>query len=546
MQKKTGKKVVKINPVSTTSNTKTSTAKRVCAYCRVSTSSAEQNGSFEAQVEYYTQLIQKKAGWICAGIYADQARSGTKINGRHQFQRMLQDCRLGKVDLILTKSVTRFARNTVDSINAIRELKKLGVEVYFEKERISTLSEKSEQLLTILSSIAQGESESNSTNIRWSIRYRFQNGTFIIGSPAYGYKNDENGELVIQPTEARIVRRIFESYLGGMGSYAIAKQLQQERIPTIRGSKSWQDNVVKGILQNTVYEGDLLYQKTYTTEGVPFIKKSNHGEKPCYLITDNHEPIISREEAKAVRQLIEYRRQNHCLDNVEVYQNRYTFSSLIICGECGSTFRRQKLYIGKPYEKIQWCCYQHIKDISKCSQKSIREDYIKESFIILWNRLAGNYKDILHPLLEAFKSMPDNTIQRQEMLELELKICELKQQSHMLQKILSDGNIGSVIFIEKRNKIDMELEIAYNKIQQLKEQKLFEQEIRQTEYLITVFRNRPAIIEDFNEELFLMIIDKVTAISDQQLVFKLKNGLELDQFYGREGRYCRHIHHLDM
>ena len=253
--------------------------------------------------------------------------------------------------MILTKSVTRFARNTVDSIKVIRELKKLGVEIYFEKERVSTLSEKSEQLLTILSSIAQAESENISTNSRWSIRYRFQNGTFIIGSPAYGYEKDEKGELMIQPQEAKIIRKIFDEYLGGKGSYAIARQLRRESIPTIRDSKGWQDSVVKGILQNPLYEGDLLFQKTYTTEGVPFTKKHNHGEMPRYLITDNHEPIITREEAQAVRQLYEYRRQKQCTENLEVYQSRYAFSSKIICGECGSTFKRQKLYIGKSYEK---------------------------------------------------------------------------------------------------------------------------------------------------------------------------------------------------
>ena len=296
------------------------------------------------------------------GIYADEARSGTKVKSRDRFQQMIQDCRQGKIDLILTKSVTRFARNTVDSINTIRMLKELGIEVYFEKERVGTLSQKSEQLLTILSSIAQGESESISTNSRWSIVRRFQNGTFVISSPAYGYRKDENGNLIIQSEEAAIVRRIFDEYLGGKGSYAIAKELQAEGVPTIRTAKSWQDSVVKWILQNPVYEGDLLYQKTYTTEGIPFTKKYNHGELPKYLVSDNHEPIISREEAEAVRQIYEYRRQKHRMDNVEIYQSRYAFSGRIICGECGSTFRRQKIYIGKPYEKIQWSCRQHITE----------------------------------------------------------------------------------------------------------------------------------------------------------------------------------------
>lgn len=534
MAKKQVKIITKIEPVSITQKPEAPLVKRVCAYCRVSTGSAEQNSSFESQVEYYTRLIDGRDGWVCVGIYADQARSGTKTVGRDDFQQMMRDCRLGKVDMIITKSVTRFARNTVDSIKAIRELKSRGVEVYFEKERVSTLSEKSEQLLTILSSIAQGESESISTNTRWANTYRFQNGTFIIGCPAYGYVNNESGELVIQPEQAAIVRRIFDEYLGGKGSYVIAKELRQEGVPTIRGSKGWQDSVIKGILQNPVYEGDLLYQKTYTTEGVPFLKKHNHGELPQYLITDNHEPIISREEAEAVRQLYEYRRQKQCVDDLSVYQNRYAFSSRIVCGECGSMFRRQKIYIGKPYEKVQWCCHRHIEDITKCRQKSIREDSIRQAFVKMWNRLASNYEEILSPLLADLKAVPDDPEQEQESRELENRIQELKKQSYMLQKVLSDGDIGSAVFIGERNRIDSELDAAYRRQQLLKEQKLYEQEIGQTEYLITVCRNRPSIMEEFDEECFCMMVDKVVAYPDRRLVFRLKNGLELEEACGKE------------
>ena len=527
-----GKKITKIEPVSKNHTPETTPILRVCAYCRVSTGTAEQKNSFEAQVRYYTRLIDEKNGWVCVGIYADEARSGTKLIRRDEFQHMLRDCRLGKIDLILTKSVTRFARNTVDSIRAIRQLKELGIGVYFEKERVNTLSEKSEQLLTILSSIAQGESESISTNTKWAIVRRFQNGTYTISDPAYGYVNDENGELVIQPEEAAVVRRIFEEYLSGTGVYVIAKELQKEGIPTIRNAKQWQESVVKGILKNPVYEGDLLLQKSYATEGVPFTRKTNRGELPQYLITDNHEPIITREEAQAVRQLYEYRRQKQRGEDVAACQNRYAFSSRLICGECGAAFRRQKIYIGKPYEKVQWSCYRHITDIAKCKQKVVREDVIRQAFVTLWNRLASNYEEILLPLLAALKALPGDPAQEQEIEELEQKIQELKKQSHMLRKVLAGGDMGSAVFIEQRNRIDAELETANRRQQRLKEQKVFEQEITQTEYLLTVFRNRPAIIEEFDEELFLMIITQVT-VYPGRLEFKLKNGLELCETYGK-------------
>lgn len=323
------KKITKIEPVRKQEQQNAPMMKRVCAYCRVSTASGEQKHSLEAQIRYYTKLIQEKEHWIWAGIYADEAQSGTKLTHREQFLQMIQDCKKGKIDLILTKSITRFARNTVDSISTIRMLKDMGVEVYFEKEKISTFSEKSEQLLTILSSIAQSEAENISANSKWAVQRRFQNGTYKISTPAYGYEKDENGELVIKPEEAKVVRRIFEAYLGGKGCYTIAKELQEEGIPTIRNKGKWHEVVVQEILLNPVYEGNLIYQKTYSTSCLPFIRKRNHGTYPKYLITENHPPIITKEEAEAVRQIYEYRSQS--AKNKAPSLNRYVFSGRIRC-----------------------------------------------------------------------------------------------------------------------------------------------------------------------------------------------------------------------
>ena len=523
------KKVTRIDPVRTTQPLEQTQEKRVCAYCRISTDSEDQKHSLEAQVAYYSRLIGERNNWIFSGIYADEDRSGTKLNGRDEFQKMMQDCRRGQHDYIITKSVTRFARNTVDSIQAIRELKALGIGIYFEKERVDTLSEKSEQLLTILSSIAQGESENISANVRWSVVRRFQNGTFIISDPAYGYCKDPDGNLIIEPKEAAVVRRIFEAYLGGMGSYTIAQSLQKEGIPTSRKSNGWQEGTVKEILKNPVYEGDLLLQKTCTTEGIPFRTKRNHGELPQYLIRDNHEPIISREEAEAVRKLCTYRKEQQCVKDSEAYQNRYAFSSRIRCGVCGSIFRRQKLYIGKSYEKVQWCCHKHIQDRKACGQKAIREENIERLFTKMWNRMAGNYEEILMPLLAGLKAVPRDPKQEREIRKLNYQIEELRKQSYMLRQVLVDDNIGSAVFIERRNQLDSELETLIHRRQLLEADQFFEQEIMQTEYLLTVFRSRPTRMENYEEEAFLMIIDHATVYPGQKIRFCLKNGLELEE-----------------
>lgn len=212
--------------------------------------------------------------------------------------------------------------------------------------------------------------------------------------------------------------------------------------------------------------------------------------------------------------------------DTEVYQNRYAFSSRIVCGECGTNFRRQKIYIGKPYEKIQWCCYQHIKDSKKCSQKAVREDVIQAAFLTLWNRLASNYEEILIPMLAALKVIQGNPEQDQE---IEQNIQELKRQGYRLGRVLTEGSISSAIFIERQNQIEAQLEAHRRRLRQLQGQKAFKWEISQTEYLINVFRNRPAILEAYDEELFLLLVEHITVLPGRRLVFRLKNGLELEE-----------------
>lgn len=528
------KKITKINPVQNQVIQQLQPKKRVCAYCRVSTDSKEQHNSFSAQMAYYQELIGKREEWQYAGIYADEARSGTKLQKRDEFLRMLKDCEMGNIDMIITKSVTRFARNTVDSINAIRRLKLLGIAVFFEKENINTLAEHSEQLLTILSSLAQGESESISTNNKWGIQKRFQDGTFKVSCPAYGYTKDENGELTIQPEEAEHVRFIFQQYLHGKGSYMIAKELNEKGIPTIRNAESWTDSVVKGILQNPIYTGDLLLQKTYTTEVLPFTRKSNKGELPQYFISENHPPIISKEQAEAAAEIYEYRRRQMKADASGKSQNRYAFSSNILCGECGGIFRRQKIYIGKPYEKVQWCCIRHIRDKEQCSLKAIREDVLKQAFTVMWNKLAGNCEEILSPLLESLKRLRANEEQEQEIKECNDKIMELNKQSHILSKVVAKGYMDSAIFIEKQNTLAAELEAIRRNRNRLLESTGFAFEIAQTEHLLALCRSQRDILTEYSDSLFMQSVQEIIVYENHKIAFRLKNKLELTENCGKE------------
>ena len=260
---------------------------RVCAYVRVSTGSDAQANSFITMLNYYTEYIANNPEWEFVGIYADEAITGTRVDKRDEFQTMMQECEEGNIDLIITKTVTRFGRNTVETLRAIRRLKDLGIGVYFESQKINTLTEKSELLITLLSSIAQGESEDFSGSNKWAVKKRFADGTFTLSTPAYGYTKDENGEPIIEPKEAEVVRMIYQLYLNGYGLLKIAQKLNEDGIETIRDSEQWNKTTVRVILTNPMYVGDLLQQKTITTETFPFTRKKNKREADKYLISDN-------------------------------------------------------------------------------------------------------------------------------------------------------------------------------------------------------------------------------------------------------------------
>ncbi len=521
------KKVTVINAVSGSRHTHPQQKLKVCAYARVSTGTKAQAESYATQVEYYTEKIESNPLWEFAGVYADEGITGTKVKGRDDFKTMIAACEEGDIDLILTKSITRFARNTVECIQTIRKLKAAGVGIYFEKENINTLTEASELMLTILASVAQGESEDFSGNNRWAIISRFEKGTYIVGTPAYGYWKDEEGNLIIKESEAEVVRWIFESYLNGMGTYVIAKMLNEHRIPTIREGERWQDGVVKNILLNPVYEGDALRQRTYTEKQFPFTRKENKGQMNMYLTKDAHPPIITHEEAEAVQSIMEYRSRTLNM-NGEKSQNRYLFSGRIICGECGSHFRRQKIYIGKPYEKIIWTCHRHVEDKEFCHMKAIREDVLQQAFTDMWNKLYTNQGTILEPLLKALTELAERKPDSAEIEQLDNEIHSLSEQSRILNQVMKKGYMDSVLFMEKNNQLSHRLTECRRKKTLLARKQKRTKEIVRTEQLIGLVKEEE-YQTTFNEELFDLTVREIKISLDHEISIVLKNGLVLTE-----------------
>lgn len=522
------KKVTMIHPVKAQEKATHKVKLRVCAYIRVSTGSKAQANSYAVQINYYTKKIEENPLWEFAGIYADEAQTGTRIKGRDEFQTMIEECENGNIDLIITKSVTRFARNTVESIQTIRRLKSLGIGIYFEEENINTLTEASEVMITILSSIAQGESENISSNNKWAAIKRFQDGTFIVSEPAYGYEKDNEGNLMINPKEAEVIRMIFKYYLNGLGTYLIAEKLNELRVPVKRTAEKWQDRVIQGILKNPVYEGDLLLQKTFTESTFPFTRKKNKGQVKKYLIEDNHPPIITREEAQAVREIMKYRLGinkaggNKC-------NNRYLFSSRIVCRECGSHLRRQKIYIGESYEKIIWTCPTHIKDKEFCRMKAIREDEIHGAFIQMWNKLYTNRGTVLEPLLSGLKRVQAEESEIREVEELNKEIQNLTEQWRILNQVMKKGYMDTALFIQNQNLLTYKLAECRKKKAQLLTKQRSRNEIIKTEQLIGLLNGEKGLLEEFDEDLFDITVKEIKISKSHDITFCLQNGLELTE-----------------
>lgn len=507
---------------------------RVCAYVRVSTGSDAQANSFITMLNYYTEYISNNPEWEFVGIYADEAVTGTRVEKREEFQAMMQECEDGNIDLIITKTVTRFGRNTVETLRAIRRLKELGIGVYFESQNINTLTEKSELLITILSSVAQGESEDFSSNNKWAVKKRFSDGTFTLSTPAYGYTKDENGEPIIEPKEAEVVRMIFQLYLNGYGMTKIAQKLNEDGIETIRDSEKWNNTTIRVILTNPMYVGDLLQQKTITTETFPFVRKANKGESDMYLISDNHPAIITREQARAVKEIMEYRAGIVKADAKN--DNRYTFSGKIRCLECGKNFRRQKVYIGKPYERIIWTCSQHVQDINTCQMKAIREDELQNAFIAMWNKLYTNQGVLLEPLLEALKKLPYSKEDAEKIEQLDNEIRELTEQCRIQDHVMEKGYMDTALFYEEQNRLICRLSECRRKKNSLLIRKRGRKEIAKTEQLIGLLKMQKQVMKEFDDELFDMVVEHIEITKEHDIIFCLHNGLKLKEINHMEER----------
>jgi DNA invertase Pin-like site-specific DNA recombinase len=495
---------------------------RVAAYCRISTDSDEQLVSLQAQKSHYETYIKANPEWEYVGLYYDEGISGTKKENRTELLRMLTDCENKKIDLIITKSISRFARNTTDCLEMVRKLLDLGIYIYFEKENINTQSMESELMLSILSGLAESESISISENNKWAIQRRFENGTFKISYPPYGYDNID-GQMVINPKQAEVVKYIFAEALMGKGTQKIADDLNHKGTPSKKGGR-WTSTTIRGILRNEKYTGDAILQKTYTDSS--FNRHINYGEKNMYLVENHHEPIITHEVFDAVEIVMSQRAKEKGIEkHNNKYQNRYAFSSKIICSECGSTLKR-RIHSSGARKYIAWCCNKHIKQITECSMQFIRDEDIKMAFVTMMNKLIFGQKFILRPLLNGLRNQ-NNADNFRRIEELETRIENNMEQSQMLTGLMAKGYLEPALFTKEKNALEAE------NTRLVAEKELLAHSVNgnlakvEGVSQLLKFVSKSKILTAYKDELFENYVDRIIVYSREEIGFELKCGITL-------------------
>ncbi len=514
-------KVRKIEP--TKPHDAASKKRHVAAYCRVSTDNSDQLESLETQKAHYESFILLHTDWEFAGLYYDTGITGTKAEIREGLQNLLTACRIGKIDHILVKSISRFSRNTTDCLSIIRELLNIGVTIYFEKENIDTGDMESELILAILSSMAEDESASISKNEKWSIQRRMATGVYKMAYVPYGYQRNSNGDMIIEPNEAEVIRYIFNSVLAGHGTDAIAKALDRLHIPTRKGGK-WSGSTVRDIIMNEKYVGDALFQKTYTDD--TFQRHANHGEVKTYLISEHHEPIISREVFEKANALIKQRGKEKGIVRVAgKYQSRYAFSGKITCGICGGKLIRR---IHDGGNEIAWTCKTHIVNINHCSARYVRDDILKAAFVTMLNKLIFSRKIILKPLYDTLRAeSTDESIKR--MQELQKLLETNSEKKHTLRQLRAQEIIDNVMYNRELNMLKKADEAYRNELAILSCYTSAEAyEVSEMEKLLR-FTESSSMITEFNEETFLTFVDHIIVYGRDYIEFKLKCGLTLKE-----------------
>ena len=495
---------------------------RVAAYARVSSDSEDQVNSYIAQVDFYSKHIAGKEEWEMVDIYADEGISGLEARNRDEFNRMMADCREGKIDRVLCKSISRFARNTQEYIQFVRELLRLGISIHFEKENIDTGKMTSEQIAQIYGAFAQMESTSHSSNMRFSVRMRMENGLFVPPSVPYGYRL-AGRDLEIVPEEAEVVRRIFSAYLSGQGKDDIAKELNQLGVDRGRNREKWYPSTVAYILTNISYTGNMIWQKSYATDTIPFQQVRNRGQKPRYFVEHSHPAIVSSEDFQRVQKLMSFR--NGQFRGTVRQRLETLYSKRIYCGECGSLCRK-KVTGGKTY----WVCRRHDSDKADCPIPQIPELEITAAVLRLYHKLKLGLETVLRPVLTQLQELRERELRsNRKISDIDNEIARISEQNLVLVRLKSKGYVDSALYLSQMDEIEHKLQELRKLRRRLLETAGEDRQIQETERMLEYLTDSPEWLDEVTSDLFRELIERITIISPTRLKFRLLNGLELSE-----------------
>ncbi|MEK3986398.1 recombinase family protein [Paenibacillus sp. FSL K6-3166] len=493
---------------------------RVAPYARVSTDSEEQLSSYKSQVAYYTDLVSKRNDWVLVDMYADEAITGTQVTKREDFQRMINDCMDGKIDMIITKSISRFARNTLDTLKFVRMLKEKNIAVFFEDENINTLTMDGELLLVILSSVAQQEVENISANVKKGLKMKMKRGELVGFQSCLGYDYDINTKKIsVNPEEAEIVRYIFDRYISGMGAYVIAKELTDSPHKTRQGNSEWQDTTILGIIKNEKYKGDLLQGKTFTVDPISKRRLDNYGEEDQFYIKNHHEPIVSEEVFEKAQDILHKRGKNRRRGEKgkrDKYSKKFALSSMLECTFCNSNFSRRSWHSGTPHEKTVWQCVTSTKKGKKyCPHsKGIEEKVIEGAFVESYKLVCRNHTDVLDELIKRMETVFNDQNNLKRLNKMNSDIQAMEQKRCKLIDLCLDDKIDRAVYERKYAELDSSLAELIEEKEQLEKSAREEIDLgKRLEHFRKVLRTNE-ILPAFDRNVFESIVDKVIIGAD--------------------------------
>ena len=512
---------------------------RVAAYCRVSTDDEEQLTSYEAQKNYYTDKIMTNKEWTMAGIFADEGITGTSARKRPEFLRMIRQCKQGKIDIVLTKSISRFARNTVDCLNYVRALKELGIAVIFEKENMNTLEIDSEILITMLGAFAQSESESISANVRWGIRQAMKEGKATIQYKyLYGYRKGDDGKPEIIPNQAEVVRKIYDLFLSGTPVRGIQEYLNENAVPNINDEPKWARSAIDSILTNEKYCGDVLLQKTYIDDCINKKVKKNTGQLPMYLVQNHHEGIISRETFDAAQAELARRSAGKSPSKKNAptgrsrYSSKYALSDRLYCGECGTRYQRCTWRNRDGSKRIVWRCVSRVDYGSKYCHDSptLDEEPLHKAILAAINSTVKGKDSIIYNLKSAMeKELAPVAGQQLSLSEIDNQLEQLNAEfSKVLAEASESGNQSAYSdrFREIMQK-QTDLKVQRDEIQRMLAES--GKAAAHIEQCRQAAESTPSAITEWDEALIRQVVESVTVETGSEIIVALKSGASIHQ-----------------